>query len=186
MRRVRIVGVAAALAAYPFILASIALSPWFNIYNNALSDLGNTVSNGAVGYVYDLGLVTAGALIITFAVLHSETAGDSRVVVWTGPLTIAAVDLAMVGIFSENTGHIHGVVSEIFFLMIVVTMLAYSYVSYPLGSPRIGAVALIFGILSAIIWFVTWPWSGVAIQESVTSGMTAVWLLLVATKSEQR
>jgi hypothetical membrane protein len=71
----------------------------------------------------------------------------------------------------------------VFFLMIVVAMLAYSYVSWPLGSPRIGAVALAFGILSAFIWFNSWPWSGVAIQESVTSGMTAVWLLLVAFKT---
>ena len=172
----------AALAAYPFILASIALSPWFNIYNNALSDLGNTVTNGQVGYVYDAGLVVSGALVLVFAVLASKGSRDRRTLVWGVPLMVAALDLAMVGVFSENTGHIHGVVSEIFFLMIVVAMLAYSYVSWPLGSPRIGAVALAFGILSAFVWFSGWPWSGVAIQESVTSGMTAVWLLLVASK----
>ena len=170
------------MAAYPFILASIVLSPWFNLYNNALSDLGNTVANGQVGYVYDAGLVVAGAFVLTFGVLLSNRSHDRRTLVWTVPLIVAAFDLAMVGVFSENTGHIHGIVSEIFFLMIVVAMLAYSYVSWPLGSPRIGAVALAFGILSAFIWFNSWPWSGVAIQESVTSGMTAVWLLLVASK----
>ncbi len=175
-------GVVAALAAYPFILASAALSPWFNLYNNALSDLGNTVSNGQVGYVYDVGLVVAGVMIVVFALLLSRGAHDRRVLVWTIPLIVAAFDLAMVGVFSENTGHIHGVVSEVFFLMIVVTMLAFSYVSWPLGSPRIGAIALLFGILSAIIWFVTWPWAGIAIQESLTSGMTAVWLILVASR----
>ena len=182
MARLRMLGIAAALAAYPFILASIALSPWFNIYNNALSDLGNTVTNGQVGYVYDAGLVVAGALVLIFAVLLSKESRDRRTLVWAIPLMVAAFDLAMVGVFSENTGHIHGVVSEIFFLTIVVAMLAYSYVSWPLGSPRIGAVALAFGVLSAFIWFNGWPWSGVAIQESVTSGMTAVWLLLVASK----
>ena len=182
MAKLRVLGVFAALAAYPFILASVALSPWFNVYNNALSDLGNTVTNGQVGYVYDAGLVVAGALVLVFAVLVSNGAGDRRTLVWTVPLMAAAFDLAMVGVFSENTGHIHGVVSEIFFLMIVVAMLAYSYVSWPLGSPRIGAVALAFGILSAFVWFNGWPWSGVAIQESVTSGMTAVWLLLVSSK----
>ena len=170
------------MAAYPFILASLALSSWFNIYNNALSDLGNTVTNGWVGYVYDAGLIIAGALVLIFAVMLSSRSRDRRMVVWTAPLAVAAFDLAMVGVFSENTGHIHGVVSEIFFLMIVVAMLAYSYVSWPLGSPRIGGVALAFGILSAFVWFNGWPWSGVAIQESVTSGMTAVWLLLVASK----
>lgn len=97
---------------------------------------------------------------------------------------IASFDLALVGVFSENTGSIHGVVSEVFFVMMVITMLAFSYVSWPLGSPRIGAVALIFGILSSFIWFIKWPWPGVAIQESITSGMTAIWLLLVAFKSK--
>jgi hypothetical membrane protein len=182
MRKLKILGVAAALAAYPFVLTSVALSPWFNIYNNALSDLGNTVSNGQVGYVYDAGLVLAGAIIISFSILLSRESRDRRMLIWTVPLIVAAFDLAMVGVFSENTGHIHGVVSEIFFLMIVVTMLSYSYVSWPLGSPRIGAIALAFGVLSSLIWFVGWPWSGVAIQETVTSGMTAVWLLLVASK----
>ena len=182
LARLRLLGAIAALAAYPFILASIILSPWFNMYNNALSDLGNTVTNGRVGYVYDAGLVIAGALVLMFAVSLSNKSHDRMTLVWTIPLMVASADLAMVGLFSENTGHIHGVVSEVFFLMIVVAMLAYSYVSWPLGSPRIGAVALAFGILSAFIWFNGWPWSGVAIQESATSGMTAVWLLLVASK----
>jgi hypothetical membrane protein len=183
MQRLGIFGVVSALVAYPFIFAAIALSPWFNIYDNALSDLGNTVSNGPVGYVYNAGIILSGAMVFIFAVLVSRSR-NRRTLVWTSPLAVASADLAMVGVFSENTGHIHGEVSEVFFLMIVVTMLAYSYVSWPLGSPRIGAVALVFGILSAIIWFVGWPWSGVAIQESVTSGMTAIWLILVASRSK--
>jgi hypothetical membrane protein len=183
LSRLRLLGIVAALAAYPFILVSVALSPWFNLYNNALSDLGNTVSNGSTGYVYDVGLVVAGTLIFVFAVLLSRGTKDRRALVWTVPLMLASADLALVGVFSESAGRIHGVVSTIFFLMIVVTMLAYSYVSWPLGSPRTGAVALVFGILSSIIWFLSWPWSGVAIQESVTSGMTAVWLILVAVKT---
>lgn len=180
MSRLRILGVVAALAAYPFILASIILSSWFNIYDNALSDLGNTVSNGSIGYVYDAGLVLAGTLVFSFAILLSREIRDHRVFVWTIPLMVSSVDLAMVGVFSENTGRIHGIVSEVFFAMVVLAMLAYSYVSWPLGSPRIGAVALVFGILSSLIWFIGWPWTGVAIQETVTSGMTAIWLLLVA------
>jgi hypothetical membrane protein len=182
MKKLGVLGIAAALVAYPFMLASIALSPWFSIYNNALSDLGNTVSNGQVGYVYNAGLVLAGSLVVAFSVLLSRGSTRRLVLAWTVPLAVAGFDLALVGIFSENTGKIHGTVSEVFFLMIVVTMLAYSYVSWPLGSPRIGAVALVFGILSAIIWFVSWPWSGVAIQEAITSAMTAIMLLLVASK----
>ena len=184
MSRLRNVGVVGALAAYPFILASIVLSPWFNIYNNALSDLGNTVTNGSVGYVYNAGLIVSGVFVFVFAVLSLRAALNLIHALWTIPLTLAAIDLALVGVFSENTGSIHGVVSKIFFIMIVVTMLAFSYVSWPLESPRIGAVALAFGILSSFIWFTKWPWTGVAIQEAMTSGMTAVWLLLVALRSK--
>ena len=101
--------------------------------------------------MYDAGLVVAGALVFAFSVLLSRVSRDRRTLVWTVPLMVAAVDLAMVGFFSENTGRIHGVVSAIFLLTIVVAMLAYSYVSWPLGSPRIGAVALGFGTLSAVI-----------------------------------
>ncbi len=98
MRALGKFGVAAALAAYPFILASIVLSPWFNIHNNALSYLGNTASNGQVGYAYDSGLVVAGAMISSFALLLSRV-GDRRGLAWTIPLLVAAVDLALVGIF---------------------------------------------------------------------------------------
>ena len=80
------------------------LSSWFNIYNNALSDLGNTVSNGSVGYVYDAGLVLAGALVFSFAILLSREIRDRRMFVWTIPLVVSSVDLAMVGVFSENMG----------------------------------------------------------------------------------
>lgn len=184
MRPVKALGIAAALAAYPFIIAAISLSPWFNFYDNALSDLGNTVTNGSVGYVYNAGLILAGALVFAFSVVRSKEGGDPKDLVWSVPLMAASFDLTMVGVFSENTGSIHGLVSETFFLMIVVAMLAYSYVSWPLGSPGIGALALIFGIFSAVIWFVNWPWTGVAIQEAVTSGMTAVWVLLVAGRSK--
>jgi hypothetical membrane protein len=184
MSALRILGVIAALAAYPFILTSIALSPWFNLYNNALSDLGNTVTNGSVGYVYDAGLVVAGALLFIYAVLLLKASPSRKAAAWTIPLMIASFDLVLVGVFSENTGRIHGVVSEVFFAMIVITMLAFSYVSWPLGSPEVGAVALVFGVLSSLIWFTKWPWTGVAIQEAVTSGMTAIWLILVALKSK--
>jgi hypothetical membrane protein len=129
-------------------------------------------------------LIVSGVFVFLFAVLSLKAALNLMHAVWTIPLMLAAFDLALVGVFSENTGSIHGVVSEIFFAMMVVTMLAFSYVSWPLGSPRIGVVALVFGILSSFIWFTKWPWTGVAIQESITSGMTAAWLLLLALRSK--
>ena len=90
-----------------------------------------------------------------------------------------SVDLALIGFFPENTGWTHFLVSVILFSLMVVTMLVYSYCSWPLGSPRIGAISLAFGIATAIIWFVRWPWLGVAIQETLSCLMTSVWILMV-------
>ncbi len=180
MDRLKELGVVGALAAYPFILAAEALSPWFNIFDNDLSDLGNIAFNGEVAYVFNAGLVVSGALLLAFAVQLSRQAHDRRELVWTAPFAVSSLDLAFVGVLSEDAGVVHWDVSVVFFTMTAVTMLAYSYVSWPLGAPRVGALALVFGILSVAIWFVEWPWTGVAIQETVTSGMSAIWLILVA------
>lgn len=180
MLRLKALGIVGALVAYPFMLASVLLTPWFNGYDNALSDLGNTITNGNAAYVYNAGLILSGGTVLVFALLLSSRARDWRVLVWTVPMMLGSFDLCLVGVFSENAGSIHQTVSEVFFFMIVVTMIAYSYVSWPLGSPGVGAVALSFGIASAVIWFVKWPWPGVAIQEFSTSGLTAILLVLIS------
>jgi hypothetical membrane protein len=183
MKGSTLIGLLGAVAAYPFMLASIAMSPWFNVYNNALSDLGNVANNGPVAYVYNIGLVLAGLLVAIFAVYITSSRRSGATSAWSIPLAIGSADLALIGVFSEDAGRIHGIVSLIFFLIMAITLLIYSYASWPLGSPRVGAISLFFGIASALIWFIPWPWRGVAIQEATTSGMTAVWLILVALKN---
>lgn len=67
----RILGILSAVMAYPFIMVSIFLSPWFNFYDNALSDLGNIARNRSVAYVYNSGLIITGSLVSLFALLIS-------------------------------------------------------------------------------------------------------------------
>lgn len=181
----RVLGVVGAVIAYPFIAASIALSPWFGAYTNALSDLGNIAKNGSVGYLYNAGLVLSGLFVFLFAANLSREYLSRKYIVWTIPLMISSLALASVGIFSEDAGRIHGVLSEVFFIMVIVTMLVYSYASWRLEAPAVGAIALSFGIVSAFIWFAEWPWSGVAIQEASTSALTAIWLLVVSIRVGQ-
>jgi hypothetical membrane protein len=193
LRGLTILGVASALTLDVVILTAIALSPWFDFYDNELSDLGNTQTNGTVAFVFDVGLVVAGLLMFAFAALISYRTRHRRVLVWTIPLAVTAVDLAMVGVFPENVpGSIHRVVSGVLFLMITVTMLAYGSLSQALGSRRVGSIALAFGLFNAFIWVTTWPWSGVvnqwsiwpwggvSIQESLTAAMLSAWLVVVA------
>ena len=195
LRRLTVLGVVSALTLDLSILASIALSPWFSYYNTSLSALGNTLSNGMVAFVFNLGLGLAGLLMFAFAVLISSKTPDHRVLVWTVPLAVTAIDLAMVGVFPENTpGSVHRVVSGVLFLMISITLLAYGFLSWALGSRRVGSIALVFGLFNAFIWVTTWPWSGVvnqwsvwpwpevAIQELLTAGMLTMWLVIAALK----
>jgi len=180
MRFQAMVGALSAVAAYPFIGASIVLSPWFDFYNNALSDLGNTVLHGSTAWIFNSGLILSGALVACFGALMSLQHRSKEYLSWTMPTTAAGIDLALIGVFPENLGLVHFVVSVILFSLMAIIMLVYGYYSRPLGSPRIGAVSLVFGIAIAVTWFMGWPWHGVAIQEVTSCLMTSAWLLLIS------
>lgn len=176
----KLLGVLGAVIAYPFIVVSIALSPWFSFYDNALSDLGNIALNGSVAFVYNLGLILSGSLVAMLASLICMKHRSWKYLCWSVLLTIAGVDLALIGVFTEDSGRIHGLVSEIFFMSIILVMLIYGFCSWPLGSPIPRAIALAFSIAPAIVWIVRWPWHGVAIQETITSLMATIWLIILS------
>jgi hypothetical membrane protein len=180
VRALKVLGTVAGIIPWPFILASIILSPWFNVFDNALSDLGNTALNSPAAYIFDVGLILSGLLAAAFGLLLTVRKRSWVFFIWSVPLSLASVDLSLVGAFNESMGDVHFWVSVAFFLIIVVTMLLFSYVSWPLSAPRLGGLSLIFGILSAIVWLVPWPWRGVAIQEMSTSAMMAITLILLA------
>lgn len=179
----RLLGFLSALAAYPFIGVSMMLSPWFNPYNNALSDLGNIARNGWVAFIYNFGLVFSGLLVALFAILTSFKYRSWKYVSWSTLLTAAGFDLALIGFFPEDAGRIHGVVSVIFFVSIILVMLAYGFCSKHLGSPATGAIAILLSVSSIIVWTVRWPWQGVAIQETFASLAASTWLIMVSIRS---
>jgi len=183
IKLVKTIGIISATIPYLFILTSIILSPWFSIYDNALSDLGNIAHNGYVAYIFNFGLMIAGLFTTSFAILLSYVKRSWKFLIWTPLLLITSVDLFLIGVFSEDWGVAHWIVSVIFFLMMIVTMFVYSYLSWPLGSPGIGALTLIFGFVSVVVWFGRWPWQGIAIQETTTVIMSSIWLMLVSIKN---
>ncbi|MEM3470624.1 MAG: DUF998 domain-containing protein, partial [Thermoproteota archaeon] len=85
----------------------------------------------------------------------------------------------LIGFFPEDAGRIHMVVSTIFFISIILVMLAYGFCSKHLGSPAMGAAAFLLGFISTLVWIVEWPWRGVAIQETVASLSASTWLIMV-------
>jgi len=177
--------VAAVVIAYCSITIAILVSPWFSWFGNALSDLGNTssvrnISSGAA-WIFDSGLILSGMLSTLFSILLSKDERFSwKYLIWTIPLAVASIDLAMIGVFNESFGEIHVIVSVIFFFFTALALLTYSYVSFPIGTPKTGAIALILGILCAVMWVARWPWQGVAIQETVTSLASSVFVATIA------
>ncbi|MHB8567200.1 MAG: DUF998 domain-containing protein [Nitrososphaerales archaeon] len=184
-KRYPYLGIGAVILAFAAIGISISLSPWFSWTNNALSDLGNTlsaqnVSSGAA-YVFDGGLAVSGILTLLFTLFHLRDARYHwKYIVWGVPLTISSIDLSLIGIFNESFGGLHLIVSAIFFFMMALTLFLYSYVSFPLGAPKIGAIAASLGIFCAAVWIARFPWHGVAIQETVTSVASAIFVILIA------
>ncbi|MBO3840343.1 MAG: DUF998 domain-containing protein [Thermoproteota archaeon] len=180
MKYYRLIGVLGAVLAYPFIAFSIILTPWFNFYDNALSDLGNIAWNAPVAYLYNTGLVLSGLLVAFFALLTSLKHRSWKYLSWSLLLMLIGIDLALIGVFPEDAGGIHGLVSVIFFTMMIIVMLVYFFCSLVLKNYFTGVLSLILSIASAIVWIVEWGWKGVAIQETVTSLMATVWLLRVS------
>ncbi len=164
-------------------MISIAISSWFSFYKNALSDLGNVALHMSTAWVFNIGLILAGLLVVSFAILVSVPRFSWKYLIWTAPLGSSGTALVLIGLIPENAGKLHGVVSTLFFVLAGITLLLYSYASWPLGSPRVGALALTFGIAFPIVWLFNWPWQGVAIQEASTSAMAGLWLITVSLRN---
>ncbi len=183
MKYYRLIGVLGAVLAYPFIAVSIILTPWFNFYDNALSDLGNIARNAPVAHLYNTGLVLSGFLVAFFALLTFLKRRSWKYSSWSLLLTLTGIDLALIGVFPEDAGRVHGLVSVIFFTMMIIVMLVYFFCSLALKNYVTGVLSIALSIASAIIWMVEWGWKGVAIQETLTSLMATVWLLRVSSET---
>ena len=101
------------------ILLSILLSPWFNIVDNALSDLGHSIKSSAAP-VFNAGLATGGFLIslVSLCLLNSSR-------IYKALLFLAGYDLILIGVFDEVYGSLHFYVSLVFFITLIVLLVVY-------------------------------------------------------------
>ena len=123
-----------------FILLAILLSPWFDIVNNALSDLGHSVKSKAAP-VFNIGLVTGGFLIalVDFCMLDCSR-------LYRALLFLAGYDLILIGVFDEVYGSLHFYVSLIFFTILIIMLLVYGVFERKYYS-------LSLAIISIILWY---------------------------------
>lgn len=126
------------------IAISISVSPWFNITENALSDLGHA-ANSATAPIFNGSLVLAG--VLAFAIGFSSGHVKRR---YNIALMFSAAMLALVGAFDEIYGALHFAVSVMFFVGIMAFVLLTALDTEVRSTYRAAAAALF--ALNVIMW----------------------------------
>lgn len=147
------------LAPYIAIILAIIRAPWFNIWANALSDLGK-MKHICSAPIFNSGLALGGYLLGLATALSQGIRAVNRLI-----LCVAGFTLILIGVLNESYGYIHFIVSLAFFLTIIayLTSYGYIYVSMP---------AFIIAIIDVIIWMLHFAYylpPGAAIPEILSS-----------------
>jgi len=147
------------------ITLSIALSPWFDIFNNALSDLGHA-RRGVVAIIFNSGLHITGLLLIIHGLIYLR-----RVFPFTGPaLCVNGYFMQLVALLNEVYGGVHYLISIAFFISVAITMSIYIVEGRSLTTLTV----LFIGVLSWVIHFlINSP--GTAIPELVSVAGMIIW-----------
>jgi hypothetical membrane protein len=115
-----LMGLAPIVVLYSSIGIAVAISPWFNWVNNALSDLGHATKSPAAP-VFNFGLLLTGALIIIYSALYLSSHAK-----WTAyTFVFMGFSMQLVGAFNETFGLLHFYVSVLLFAMLLVCALVY-------------------------------------------------------------
>lgn len=147
-----------------FIGLAALSSPWFSLFNNALSDLGHAVKSDSAP-LFNLGLVLGGLLVFTVS-LRSPWVNKACNAV----LAYSGFSLILVGVFDEVYGFLHFVVSIMFFiglaaflvvvaiherlfikitsLVLLAVFITSWYIHYTYGIPRGAAIPELVSIAS--------------------------------------
>ncbi|TFF91852.1 DUF998 domain-containing protein [Candidatus Thorarchaeota archaeon] len=182
--RMLLLGILGPVVALVCIAVAIPLSPWFTWSGNALSDLGNYDNGLLVAALFNAGLVISGlsSFLFTLWFLANSKTLPTRI----GMLlfAISEVFLILIGVFSENAGSIHFLVSVGFFATFPFAMWIVSIDFLRFHELRLFSVPpLLFPFASLYLWYITFtgtaPWSGVAIPEIVTALTAILWLYFI-------
>ena len=186
-------GIIGPLIALIGIMAAIFISPWFNWFDNALSDLGHPWmlggSNGVPGLnpaapIFNSSLILAGlfTLILTIWLVRHQFFEKSVIgIIAAILLTIAQFFLIAIGVFHEGFGNTHFIVSLGFFVTLLIAGMIYGIRLMQEKHLRlIGVLAFILAFISALIWVAYYlnfmPFTGVAIPEIISAITAIIWV----------
>ena len=154
------------------IFVSVAVSPWFDWHNNALSDMG--VSSTAT--LFNATLLIGGALYLVFVIGLLRWRGTSSLLMKIAAffLLAGAVGLILVGIFTEDAGRIHYVVAVTYF---IATPLAYVLLGVDIlrrGEQVPGTLSIAAG-LAALLLIIFVPHKRWAVPEILAAVVIGAW-----------
>ncbi len=150
-------------AVFPFAVIFVAYLfsvSWWNIYLNAVSDLGNPHYCLASALVLDIGFVLSGFLFFYYSVRYGCGVGSTL-------FSIVSVFLALVGAIDEVFGLAHFIISVLFFLSMAVFVLYY-------GITRRDILIFSWFSICVILWVSHFAYGvppGAAIPELVSAGL---------------
>ncbi len=105
-----------------FIFIAIILSGWFNMYSNALSDLGHAIRSN-VAPIFNMGL-SLGALLLTIFAINYVKNVDRLLMTL---LILCSFSLNLIAVFNEVYGKLHYWVSVAFFISLAILLVGYGY-----------------------------------------------------------
>jgi len=159
-------------------ILAIAATPGYKFGGQWVSDLGV----GAGASYFNAGVISAGILSIPFAATLALVLRPSKLgIAGSTTLILAGMFLAGVGIFTENAGEAHWIVSISFFslALIATTLLSYPlYRSTVMGAwtGQFTAIIVLIGV-SLIAIYGMGP-----LAETIAVLLIAIWSLAIAWK----
>ncbi len=177
---VGLLGIIGPIIAISLILISIALSPWFSWWDNALSDLG--VSSVAI--LFNAGLIICGVFCTIFSIGFLISTDKKKWLRRIGSviLCLATIALIGIGVFSEDFGVLHFYFSVVFFVLLLIAslLLGASMMMDP-ELKMVGIIALSVGAFGIISWLLP-RGHGVAIPEALSSFPAYIWFAILGVK----
>jgi hypothetical membrane protein len=144
-----------------FTFSSWALFPTaYNPITNWLSDLGNSSYNPRGAILYNLGCILTGIALFPFFIgfykWHTkETWRKISIMITQAAGCAVAFALIMIGVFSEDSGWLHSLWSEVFFLlnMIVLVLAGASLYTHPHYAKGVGFYGFIVAVINLFFLF---------------------------------
>ena len=158
-----------------FIAVAIFYSPWFNWFNNALSDLGVHEASS----IFNSGLIIGGLLTTIFAIGITQIFKKKILAsIGTFVLVLSSLSLCAIGVFPESAGRIHFYVSFSFFALLTISLLIIGTAFIMRSSQqRFGMFTIFMSFVAGFAWAI--PHDGVAIPEIISSGSGSVWCVVL-------